>query len=172
MLPQYSNDSQDRHPTLPSPGNLSGAPPHHPKYMDATLSISSTSGGHVRTPVPRARLHSAPPPPPGLEHHAPLSSPHGIPVKAAPVRRRSQLALAFTSSGASLTSTSAPSLQPQVSTTQVGTRAARSSATHKRSASAGGNPPCYRCRPTCWTRPFPKAKACCPAYGQFWASQT
>ena len=42
-----------------------------------------------------------------------MSSLHGIPVKAAPVRHRSQLALAFTSSGAT-PSTSAPSLQPHV----------------------------------------------------------
>ena len=170
-----SKDPLDRSVPPPTHGNVSGASLPQPSDVATFFSLnstSSTSGGHVRTPVPRARLHSAPPPPPGLEHHAPLSSPHGIPVKAAPVRPRSQLALAFTSSGASLTSTSAPSLQPQVSTTQVGTRAARSSATHKRSASAGGNPPCHRCRPTCRTRPFPKATACCPACGQFWASQT
>ena len=54
-----SNDSLDRQPTLPSHGNLSSAPLHHPKHMDATLSISSTSGGDVRTPVPRAQLATA-----------------------------------------------------------------------------------------------------------------
>ena len=37
-------------------------PLHHPKHMDATLSISSTSGGHARTPVPRAQLNGTPPP--------------------------------------------------------------------------------------------------------------
>ena len=86
-------------------------------------SLSSTSGRHVCTPVSRARLHSAPLPPPGLEGQVPLSSPHGILVKAAPVRPRLQ------------TSTSVPSLQQHVSTTQVGTHADSSSATCKRSAS-------------------------------------
>ena len=57
------------------------------------------------------------------DNQATLCSPHGIAVKVAPVRPRSQ------------TSTSVPSLQPHVSTTQVGTRAARSSTTYKRSAS-------------------------------------
>ena len=103
--------------------------------MDATLSISSTSGDDVRTPVPRTQLNRATPPPPGLEVQSHLCSLHGIPVKAAPVRPRSQLAPAFTSLGASLAPTSAPSLQPHVSTTQVGTHTARSSPAHKRSAS-------------------------------------
>ena len=55
--------------------------------------------------------------------------------KQPPCDPRSQLAPAFTSSGASLAPTSAPSLQPHVSTTQVGTHTARSSPAHKRSAS-------------------------------------
>ena len=55
--------------------------------------------------------------------------------KVRPCDPRSQLALAFTSSGASFTSTSTPSRQPHVSTTQVGTHSARSSPAHTRSAS-------------------------------------
>ena len=72
----YSNDSLDRPPTLPSQGNLRGAPLHHPKHMDATLSISSINGGDFRTPVPRAQLNGTPPPPPSLEVQLPMSSPH------------------------------------------------------------------------------------------------
>ena len=89
----------------------------------------------VNLQVPRTQLNGAPPPPPGLEVQSPLCSPRGIPVKAAPVRLRSQLALAFTSSGASFAPTPTPPLQPQVSTTQVGTHSALSSHAHKRSAS-------------------------------------
>ena len=55
--------------------------------------------------------------------HTHLSSSHGILGKAAPVRPRLH------------TSTSVPSLQPHVSTTQVATYLVRSSATYKRSAS-------------------------------------
>ena len=152
-----------RRPTSPSP-----------KHMDVTLSFSSSSGGDVRTPIPRTQLNGAPPLPPGLEVHSPLSSPHGILVKAAPVRPRSQLVLAFTSSGASFTSSATPSLQPQVSTTRVGTHSAHSTPAHKRSAGVApeGNPLCHWCRPTCWTWPFPEASACGPAHGQFWTDQT
>ena len=133
--------------------------------MDATLSFSS-SGGDVRTPVPRTQLNGAPPPPPGLEVQSPLSSLHGTLVKAAPVRPRSQLALAFTSSGASFTSASTPSLQPQVSTTQVGTHSARSSPTHKSSAGTAlaGTHSAIGADPRAGRGPFPKP-------GQFWTDQ-
>ena len=83
--------------------------------MGTTLSFRSSSGGDVRIPVPRTQLNGVPPPPPGLEDRSPMGPPHGVPVKAAPVRPRSQPALALTSSGTSLTSTSTPFLQPQVS---------------------------------------------------------
>ena len=131
----YSNDTLGRRLSLPSHGNVSGAPLHHPKHLDTTLSFSSSSGGDVSIPVSRTQHDGAPPPPPGLKDQPHLGSPHGIHVKAAPVRPRSQLALALTSSGTSLTSTSTPSLQPQVSTTQLGTHSARCSAAHKGSAS-------------------------------------
>ena len=57
-----SNDPLDRQLSLPSHGNVSGAPFPHPKHMD-TLSFSSSSGD-VRIPVPRTH-NGAPPPPPG-----------------------------------------------------------------------------------------------------------
>ena len=141
-------------------GNLSGAPLHHPKHTNATLSISSTSGGDVRTPVPRTKLKGALPPPPGLEVQSPLCSPHGNPVKAAPVRPRSQLALAFTSSGASFAPTSTTSLQPQVRTTQVGTHSARSSHAHKRSActALAGTHSAIGADPGTGRGPFPKPR--------------
>ena len=137
---------------------LSGAPLHHPKHMDATLSVSSTSGGDVRTLVPRTQLNGAPPPPPGLEVQCPLRSPHGFLVKAASVRLRSQLTLAFTSPGATFAPTSTPSLQPQVSTTQVGTHSARSSHAHQRSASTAqaGTHPAIGADPRGARGPFPK----------------
>ena len=84
-----------------------------------------------------------------------MSSPHRILVKAAPVRPRSQVALAFTSSGASFTSTLAPSLQPHVSTTEVGTHTARSSATHKRSGKY--RPPSVQTLVRKWSFPKPRA---------------
>ena len=69
-------------------------------------------------------------------------------MKAAPVRPRSQ------------TSTSAPSLQPHVSTTQLGTHAARSSATFKRSASTAlaGTHHAIGADPRAGRGPFPKPR--------------
>ena len=64
--------------SLPQPSDIA--------TINSLSSTSSSSGPHACTPVSRARLHSAPPPPPGLEDQAPLISHHGIPVKAAPVR--------------------------------------------------------------------------------------
>ena len=76
------------------------------------------------------------------------------------MRPRSQLALALTSSGTSLTSTSTPSLQPQVSTTQVGTHSARSSPAHKRSASTAlaGTHSATGADPRAGRGPFPKPR--------------
>ena len=79
--------------SLPPHGHVSGPPLHQPKHTGTTHSISSSSGGDVRIPVPRTQPKGAPPLPPGLEDQPTLASPHGIPVKAAPVRPRSQLAL-------------------------------------------------------------------------------
>ena len=129
-------------------------------HMDATLSFGSTSGGNVRTPVPRTQLNGAPPPPPGLEVQSHPSSPHGIPVNAAPVRPRSQLALAFTSSGASFAATSTAPLQPQVSTTQVGTHSDRSSPAHSWSAGTAqaGTHSAIGADPHIGRGPFPKPR--------------
>ena len=120
--------------------------------MNATLSISSASGGDVRTPVPRAQLNGTPPPPPGLEVQAPMSSLHGILVKATPMRHRCLYLVTCV--------TSAPSLQARVSTTQVGTHAARSSATHKRSASTAlaGTHAAIGADPRAGRGPFPKPR--------------
>ena len=77
----YSNDSLDRQPSLPSHGNFSGAPLPIPSTW-MPLSVSAVPVVvNVRTPVPRTQLNAAPPPPPGLEVHSPLISPHGILVK-------------------------------------------------------------------------------------------
>ena len=86
------------------------SPSPQPKHMGTSHSICSSSGNSGPIPVPRTQPDSTPPPPPGS---------HNIPIKAAPVRPHSQLALAFTSSGASVPSGSTPTLQPEVSTTQV-----------------------------------------------------
>ena len=125
-------------------------------------STSRTSGRHVCTTAPRARLHSAPPPPPGLEDQAHLSSSHGIPVKAAPVRPRTH------------TSTSVPSLQPHVSITQVGTHRDRSSATYKRSASTAraGTHHAIGADPRARRGPFPKIRALVLSMVKFGHSQT
>ena len=58
-----------------------------------------------------------------------------IPSKVAPVRPHSHHGPLFASPGTLTPPTSAPTLQPQVSTTQVGTHTTRSSATHKKCAS-------------------------------------
>ena len=125
----------DRSVPPPTYGNASSASLPQPIDVVTIYSPSSTSctsDRHVCTTAPRARLHSAPPPQPGLEGQAHLSSSHGIPVKAAPVR----LVLH--------TPTSVPSLQPHVSATQMGTHPVRSATTGKRSAGTG---------------PFPKPRA-------------
>ena len=142
----YSKNPLDR--AVPrTPGDASSASLPQPTDI-ATIyspsSTSSTSDRRVCTTAPRVRLNASPPLS-GLEDQAPLSSSRGIPVEAAPVLPRWQ------------TSTSAPSLQPHVGTTQVGTYADRSSATLQKECKyrPSGNPPCHRPRPTCWTWSFP-----------------
>ena len=77
----FSKDPSLRTVLPPTNENASGASLPQPSDI-ATISLNSTSSasctsGRVWTPVPRARLHSTSPPPPGLEEQA-LSSPHGI----------------------------------------------------------------------------------------------
>ena len=112
-------------------------------------STSRTSERHEGTTAPRARLQSAPQPPPGLENYAQLCASHGIPVKAAPVRPRLR------------TSTSVPSLQPHVCTTHVGTPPVRLSATYKRSASTAlaGTNHAIGADSRAGRGPFPKPRA-------------
>ena len=84
-----SKDPLDRSVPPPAHGPAHSASLPQPSDIAAINSLSSTSsssGPHACAHVSRARLHSAPPPPPGLEDQAPLISHHGIPVKAAPVR--------------------------------------------------------------------------------------
>ena len=85
----HSKDPLDRSVPPPAHGPAHSASLPQPSDIATINSLSSTSnssGPHACTQVSRARLHSAPPPPPGLEDQAPLISHHGIPVKAAPVR--------------------------------------------------------------------------------------
>ena len=138
----HSKDPLDHSVPPPAHGPAHSASLPQPSDIATINSLSSTSnssGPHACTQVSRARLHSARPQPPGLQGQAPLISHHGIPVKAAPV----------------------PSLQPHVSTTQVGTHTDRSSASYKRSASTalarthhaiGADPRAGR-------GPFPKPRA-------------
>ena len=125
--------------------------------------VTFASLSHARSPTVHHRCHQ----------DSRLGSHHGIPVKAAPVPPRSQLAVALTSSGTSLTSTSTPSLQPQVSTTQVGTHSARSSPAHTRSAGTAqaGTHFATGADPRAGRGPFPQPRACSPAHGQFWTDQ-
>ena len=120
----YSNDPLDRSVSPSAHVNASNASLPQPNDIATIYSPSSTSrtsDRHEGTTAPRARLQSAPQPPPGLENYAHLCASHGIPVKAAPVRPRLH------------TSTSVSSPQPHVSTTQVGTHPLRSSTTYKMS---------------------------------------
>ena len=108
----------------------------------------------VRTLAPRALLQ--PPleleqyaPPPGVAIDAHLCIPHGILVKAAPLRPRLLSAISVTPP------------QPHVSTTQVGTHLVRSATTGKRSASTAlaGTHNLSDTDPRAGTGPFPKPRA-------------
>ena len=80
---KYSKDPLDRSVPPPTHGNASSASLPQPIdiiTIHSPSSTSRTSGRHVCTTAPRARLHSTPPPPPGLEDQASWSSSHGINV--------------------------------------------------------------------------------------------
>ena len=131
----YSNDPLDRSVPPPTHGHAHSASLPQPSDIATINSPSSTSRTSDR--------------PPGLEGQAPLSSPHGILVKAAPVRPRSQ------------TPTPVPSLQPHATTTQVGTHPVRTSPTCKRRASTAlaGTHHAIGADPRKGTGPFPKPRA-------------
>ena len=102
----YSKDPLDRSVPPRTHGHVWTASLPQPSDIATINSLSSTSSTscrHVCTPVPRVRLDGTPPLPPSLEgqallemshnipeDQAPLCSPHGIPVKAAPVRPLAQ----------------------------------------------------------------------------------
>ena len=105
-------------------------------------------------PAPRTQPDCTPPPPPGLEVQARL----GL-LSPRQARRPPP--------------TLTPSLQPQVSTTQVGTHTALISYAQKECKyRPGGNPPCHRCRSMRWSWPIPEAPACCRAHGKIRTAQT
>ena len=130
--------------------------PHFPNPLTSPLStVPAAPAAPVF--VRRARLHSTPPPPPGLEDQAYLRSSHEILGKAAQVRPCTQ------------TSTSPASPQPHVSTTQVRKHPVRSATTYKRRAStalAGTHNP-VGADPRAGTGHFPGS-----SYGQIWSIQT
>ena len=117
-----SNDPLDRQALPSAHCNADGvSPPQSPDI--ATLcspsSASHASDCHEDTTAPCV----LPQPPLGLERYAHLCTTHGILVKAAPVRPRLCASISVTT------------LQPHVSTTEVGTHPVRSATTYKRSAS-------------------------------------
>ena len=140
------------HRSVPPPthGNASSASLPQPIDIASIYSpVPAAPAARGSRSAPRARHHSTPPLPPGLEDQAPMSSSHGIPVRAAPVRPCTH------------TSLSASSPQPHVSTTQVGTHADSSTATYKRSASTAlaGTHHAIGADPRARRVPFPKPRA-------------
>ena len=158
----FSNDPLDRQGfdrqrSSSAQGDIGSVSPPQLPDIATTCSLSSSSldrNDLVRTLAPRALLQ----PPPGLEQHAPppglaidahLRTPHGIPVKAAPLRTRLRSAISVTPP------------QPPVCTIHVGTHPMRSATTGKRSAStalAGTHNP-VDTDPRAGTGPFPKPRA-------------
>ena len=116
------------------------------------VAVTSAFLCFVRSPTAHHRRHQD-----SMDRHSWEIS-HNIPIKAPPVRPHSQLAIALTSSGTSVPSTSTPTLQPQVSPTQVGTHLALSAATHKRTASTAlaGTHSVIGADPRAGRGPFPK----------------
>ena len=158
----YSNDPFDRQnfnrqrPSSVQNDIVSVSPPLLPDIV-TTCTLTSSSldcDDLVRTLAPRALLQ----PPPGLEQYAPppglaidahLCTPHGIPVKAAPLRLRLRSAISVTLP------------QRPACTIHVGTHHARSATTGKRSASTAlaGTHNLADTDPRAGTGPFPKPRA-------------
>ena len=152
----FSNDPLDRQNfDRQSPSSVqddigSVSPP-----LTCTLTSSSLDCDDlVRTLAQRALLQ----PPPGLEQYAPppglavdahLCTPHGMPVKAAPLRPRLRSAISVTPP------------QPPACTIHVGTHHARSATTGKRSASTAlaGTHNLVDTDPRAGTGPFPEPRA-------------
>ena len=158
----FSNDPSDRQgldrqrSSSAQGDSGSVSPPPIPDIaMTCTLSRSSLDCDDlVRTLARRVLLQ----PPPGLEQYAPppglaidahLRTPHGIPVKAAPLRPRLRSAFSVTPP------------QPPACTIHVGTHHARSATTGKRSASTAlaGTHSLVATDPRAGTGPFPKPRA-------------
>ena len=156
----FSNDPLDRQGfdrlrSSSAQGDIGSVPLPPLPDIATTCSLSSSSldcDDLVRTLAPRVLLQ----PPPGLEQDAPglaidahLCTPHGIPVKAAPLRPRLRSAISLTPP------------QPPACTIHVGTHHARSATTGKRSASTAlaGTHNLVGTDPRAGTGPFPKPRA-------------
>ena len=153
----FSNDLFDRQRSSSAQGDIGSVslPPLPDIATTCSLSMSSLDCDDlVRTLAPRVLLQ----PPPGLEQYAPppglaidahLRTPHGIPVKAAPLRPRLRSAISVT-----------PPQLPAC-TIHVGTHHARSATTGKRSAGTAlaGTHNLVDTDPRARSGPFPKPRA-------------
>ena len=147
----------DRQRSSSAQGDTGSVSPPPPPDIAMTCTLSRSSldcDDLVRTLAPRVLLQ----PPPGLEQYAPppglamdahLCTPHGIPVKAAPLRPRLHSAISLTPP------------QPPACTIHVGTHHARSATAGKRSASTAlaGTHNLVDTVPRAGTGPFPKPRA-------------
>ena len=148
----YSKDPLDR--SVPPPALLPSHSASLPQPSDiATInsfsSTSSSSGPNACTQVSRARLHSAPPPPSGLEDQAPFVLSTWDPCES------SAGATPFTYIHLSSVPAATCKYHPS------GTHADRSSATYKRSASTApaGTHHANGADPRAGRGPFPKPRA-------------
>ena len=151
----------------PLQGPSAATHPTSPTQDIGTIhSFSSSSSNSGTIPVPRTQRDCTPPPPPGLEAQTLLGISHNIPSKAAPVRHHSHHGPSFTSPGTLTPPTSPPTLQPQVSNTQVGTYYSLYSYPHKECwYRPCGSPLCHWCRSTRWSWSIPQAHAYHPTHG-------
>ena len=153
----FSNDPFDRQRSSSAQGDIGSVSPPPLPDIATTCTFSRSCldcDDLVRTLAPRVLLQPPPSleqyaPPPGLPVDAHLCTPHGIPVKAAPLRPRLRLAISVTLP------------QPPVCTIHVGTHHARSATTGKRSAGTAlaGTHNLVDTDPRPGTGPFPKPRA-------------
>ena len=135
----YSKDRLKRLVPPPTHAHAHSASLPQPSDNATIYSPSSTS----RT---SDRLHSAPPPPPGLEDQAHLSSSHGIPLIAAPVRLQLLRPPPFRPCSRRSVP---PKWEHMLIVHQLPTRGVQ--------VPPSGNPQSCRCRSSCGTWTFSKA---------------